>query len=145
MFYFCQVSFYSLVPKTHDDVIKWKHCPSNWPFVRGINRSSVNSPHKSQWRGALMFTLICAGINGWVNIRKAGDLRRYHDHYDVIVMVVLLVHHHPCNIRGPSWSSGDITAVRMKMDAVVISPPLELTNALGENWQRIIESQLPWV
>ena len=29
---------------THDDVIKWKHIPRYWPFVRGIHRSSVNSP-----------------------------------------------------------------------------------------------------
>ena len=35
----------------HDDVIKWKHFPRYWPFVRGIHRSPVNSPHKSQWRG----------------------------------------------------------------------------------------------
>ena len=34
----------------HDDVIKWKHFPRNWPFVRGIHRSPVNSPHKSQRR-----------------------------------------------------------------------------------------------
>ena len=53
----------------HDDVIKWKHFPRYWPFVRGIHRSPVNSPHKGQWRGALMFTLICARINGWVNNR----------------------------------------------------------------------------
>ena len=72
----------------HDDVIKWKHFPRNWPFVRGIHRSPVNSPHKGQWRGALMFTLICARINGWVNTREAGDLRRYRPHYDVIVMCV---------------------------------------------------------
>ena len=39
----------------HDDVIKWKHFPRNWPFVRGIHRSQVNSPHKGQWRGALVF------------------------------------------------------------------------------------------
>ena len=70
----------------HDDVIKWKHCPRYWPFARGIHRSPVNSPHKGQWRGALMFTLICARINGWVNNREAGDLRRYRTHYDVIVM-----------------------------------------------------------
>ena len=72
--------------KEHDDVIKWKHFPHYWPFVRGIHRSPVNSPHKGQWRGALMFTLICARINGWVNNREAGDLRRYLAHYDVIVM-----------------------------------------------------------
>ena len=60
--------------------------PRYWPFVRGIHRSPVNSPHKGQWRGAVMFSLICAWINGWVNNREAGDLRRHHAHYDVIVM-----------------------------------------------------------
>ena len=71
----------------HEDVIKWKHFPRYWPFVRGIHRGPVNSPHKGQWRGALMFTLICARIKGWVNNREAGDLRRYHAHYDIIVMI----------------------------------------------------------
>ena len=70
----------------NDDVIKWKHFPRYWPFVRGIHRSPVNSPHKGQWRGALMFTLICAQINGWENNRAAGDLRHHRAHYDVIVM-----------------------------------------------------------
>ena len=70
----------------HDDVIKWKHFPRNWPFVRGIHRFPVNSPHKGQWRGALMFSLICPRINSWVNNGEAGDLRRYRVHYDVIVM-----------------------------------------------------------
>ena len=56
----------------HDDVIKWKHFPRYWPFVRGIRRSPVNSPHKGQWRGALMFSLICARINDWVIIGEAG-------------------------------------------------------------------------
>ena len=74
----------------HDDVIKWKHFPRYWPFVRGINRSPVKSPHKGQWRGALMFTLICARKNGWVNNREAGDLRRHHAHYVVIVMQRLI-------------------------------------------------------
>ena len=32
----------------HDDVIKWKHSPRHWPFVRGIHRSQVNSQHKDQ-------------------------------------------------------------------------------------------------
>ena len=70
----------------HDDVIKWKHMPRFWPFVRGIHRSPVNSPHKGQRRGALMFSLICAWLNGWANNREAGDLRRHRAHYDVIVM-----------------------------------------------------------
>ena len=67
----------------HDDVIKLKLFTHYWPFVRGIHRWPVNS-HKNLWRGALIFSLIC--INGWVNHREAGDLRRHRAHYDVIVM-----------------------------------------------------------
>ena len=59
----------------HDDVIKWKHFPRYWPF-----------PHKGQWCGVLMFSLICAWINGWVKNHAAGDLRRHCTHYDVTVM-----------------------------------------------------------
>ena len=68
------------------DVIKWNNFPRYWSFVRGIHRSPVNSPHKGQWRGALMFYLISAWINGWVNNHEAGDLRRHYAHYDVTVM-----------------------------------------------------------
>ena len=77
------ISYYIHVE--HDDVIKWKHFPRYWPLNSPV---PVNSPHKGQWRGALMFTLICARINGWVNNREPGDLRRYRAHYDVIVMTV---------------------------------------------------------
>ena len=73
-------------PWTHDEVIKWKHFPRYWPFVWGIHRSPVNSPHKGQWRGALMVFFICTQINGWVNNGEAGDLRCHRAHYDVIVM-----------------------------------------------------------
>ena len=63
----------------HDDVIKWKHFPRYWPFVRVIHRSPVKYPKKSQWRGALMFSLICAC-----------DSRRHRAHYDVTVMLQLI-------------------------------------------------------
>ena len=63
----------------HDDVIKWKHFP---PFVREIHRS----PDKGQWRGALMFSLICDWINDWVNNREASDWRRHRVHYDGTLM-----------------------------------------------------------
>ena len=71
---------------SHDDVIKWKHFPRNWPFVRGIHRSPVNSPHKGQWHRASMFSLMYAWINGRLNNGEAGDLRGHRAHYDVIVM-----------------------------------------------------------
>ena len=77
-----------LCGSVHDDVIKWKYFPIYWPFVRGIHRSPVNSPHKGQWRVALMFSSICAWMNGCVNNREAGDLRHHRAHYDVTIMVI---------------------------------------------------------
>ena len=61
------------------DVFKSKHFPRCW--------SPVNSPHKGQWRGALMCHLICAWTNGVINCRDAGDLGRLRAHYDVTVMI----------------------------------------------------------
>ena len=49
------------------------------------------SSNGGQWRGALMFSLTCVWINGWVNNREAGDLRRKRAHYDVIVMQQVII------------------------------------------------------
>ena len=76
----------------HDDVIKWKHFPRHWPFVREIHRSPVNSPHKVQWHEALILSLICAWTNAWVNNRDAGDLRRFRAHHDVTVVLLANIH-----------------------------------------------------
>ena len=76
----------SPVINQHDDVTKWKYFPGYWRFATGIHWSSVNSPYKGQWREALLFSLICALTNGWVNHRDAGDLRDHRAHCDVTVM-----------------------------------------------------------
>ena len=60
----------AVISDNHDDVIKGN-----------IFRVAVPS-----WRGPLMFSLICAWINGSENNRGAYDLRRHHAHYDVTVM-----------------------------------------------------------
>ena len=70
----------------HDDVIKWKRFLRYWPFARGIHRSAVNSPHKGQRCGALMFSLICARTKGWANNRDTDDLICHCVHYDFTVM-----------------------------------------------------------
>ena len=66
---FQSITYCYMIYTYHDDVIKWKHFPRYWPLVRGIHRSPVDSSHKDQWRGALMFSLICVWINGWINNR----------------------------------------------------------------------------
>ena len=83
-----QICLRPLSAEYRDGVIKWKHFPRYWSFVRGIHRSPVNSTHKDQWRRALIFSMIYARINGLVNNREAGDLRHYLAHYDVIVMMM---------------------------------------------------------
>ena len=72
----------------------WRHQMETFSALLGIcagnfHRSPVNSPHKGQWRGDLMFSLICVWINGWRNNREAGDLRRHPTHCDLIVMSAL--------------------------------------------------------
>ena len=71
----------------HDGVIKWKHFPRYWPFVRGMHWWPVDSPHKGQWRWAWMFSLSCVRTSDWANHRNAGDLRRNRAHYDVTVII----------------------------------------------------------
>ena len=53
----------------HDDIIRRKHFPRYWSLVQGIHRSAANSPHKGQWGGALMISLICLVTKN----RAAGD------------------------------------------------------------------------
>ena len=65
----------------------WHHQMETFSALLAICAgNSPDSPHKGQWRVALMFSLICVWINGWVNNREAGDLRLYHAHYDATVM-----------------------------------------------------------
>ena len=59
----------------HDDVIKWK-----------ISSKLFASCHKGQWRGALMFSLMCTWTNGWANSPDTGELRRHARHCYTSVM-----------------------------------------------------------
>ena len=114
----------------HDDIIKWKHFPRYWPFVRRIHRSLVNYPHKGQWRGALMFSLICVWINSWVNNCEAGDLRRYRAHYDVTVM-----HYQNHPRESISWFSIFFFSILMfSLKKILLNWLIVMSPALG--WGR---------
>ena len=89
------IPWVSLIPWWRQQM---EHFPTYWPFVRGIHRWPVNSPHKGQWCGALMFSFISAWSNSWVNNCDAGDLKRHRIHYDVIVM--------SGNGLSPVWRQG---------------------------------------
>ena len=93
-------------------------------FVRGIHRS----PQKGQWRVALMFSLICVWINGWVNNREAGYLRRYRAHYDVTVML-----HCKCFIKRPLWTVMRFTS---PVKVLVINPLFNIRNLA--TWKTVV-------
>ena len=105
---------------THDDVIKRKHFPRYWPFVRGIHRSLVNSPYKGQWRGALMFSLIGVWRNGWANNGDAGDSSPFRPHYDVNVM----------NFPFSTMNHCTMGAQRIQFTQLIFNPPVSLVERL---------------
>ena len=111
----------------HGDVIKWKHFLHYWR----IHRSAVNSPHKGQWRRALMFSLIRASISGWVSNREAVDLRRHRAHNDVIVMVQVMV----CHFLGTKLNSNMIQVCHNILSFLSF---WQNTSSLSQNMQAIL-------
>ena len=79
-----------VIKQHHEDIFAswWRHQMETFSALLTLceGNSPVNSPPKSKWRGASMFSLICAWENLWVNIRDAGDLRRHRAYYDITVM-----------------------------------------------------------
>ena len=71
-------------------ILWWRHQMETFSALLALcaGNSPVTGefPSQGQWRGALMFSLICSWINGWVNNREGGDLRSHRAHYDAIVM-----------------------------------------------------------
>ena len=95
-----------------DIISAWRcHQMETFFALLALRECPVNSPHKGQWRGALMFSLICAWTNGWANNRDVGDLRRHRTHYDVTVMAIIVASRKyllflSVNIKTPPNASG---------------------------------------
>ena len=122
----------------HDDVIKWKHIPPYRPIVRIIYRLPANFPRKCQWHRALMFSFICAWINGRVSNSKVGVLRRHRAHYDPTVMQSFV------NQRGSSLIFLKIAVYIMKYahfvllhGCVILNTFLEFCNSVCKMILRI--------
>ena len=69
---------------TFSEFTWWRHQMETFSALLAIcaGNSPVPGefPTQRQRRGALIFSLICVWINGWVNNRDAGNLRRYRAH-----------------------------------------------------------------
>ena len=85
-----QLSTNCMPDSWEEHVPLWRHQMEIFSTLLALcaGNSSVNSPHKGQWRGALMFSLMCVWTNSWSNNGYAGDLRRHHVHYEVTVILL---------------------------------------------------------
>ena len=129
--------------KSHIDVIKWKQFPRYWPYMRGIQRSPVNSTHKGQWRGALMFSLICVWINGWVNNCEAGDLRRYLAHYDVTVINPRSFWEHISTLGSQAKKNIPMQAHTLEKEETVFSHLDDVMNVWKESFHGLYHRRQP--
>ena len=76
----------------------WRHHMETFSALLAIcaaNSSVIGEFPAGKLRGALVFSLIWAWMNGRVKTREAGDLRRHWAHYDVTVMTLLELQPHP--------------------------------------------------
>ena len=69
---------------------RWRHrmktVSASLALCAGNSSVTGEFPHKGQWRGALIFSLICPWISGWANNREACNVRRHRGPNDVTVM-----------------------------------------------------------
>ena len=119
--------------RAHDDVTKRKHFPRN--------RSPVNSPHKGRWRGALMFSLMCAWINGWVNNGEAGDSSHHRTHTTsllrkIIINANLMISYF--SITQSLWNFALSTTV-------ILSRFVQNFKMIGHLKQRLCTNEISWL
>ena len=76
-----------------------------------------------------MFSLIYVWINDWANNREAGDLRRQHGHYDVIVMPALSYSY----IEQIVWETEKTLKTRLFTMATLLQAAWEESFAVGAN------------
>ena len=110
----------------------WRHQMGTFSallaFCAGNSPVPVNSPHKGQWLGALMFPLICAWVHGCANNREADDSRCHSAHYDVTVMA--------CKIRFISmlWAVSVSVCVVIPVFAICLIEWLTPVYILRAEW-----------
>ena len=103
----------------------------------GNSPASVNSPHKGQWRGALMFSLICAGTNGWANNQDAGHLRRHRAHYDVTVMFYPYSSGIASSVSGQFYDCPHISTLTQNTNVIRVNDSLIVNNQQTDTRSKI--------
>ena len=105
----------------------WRHQMETFSAFLAFcaGNSPVNSPHKGQWHGALMFSLICTWTNCWINNRDTGDLRRHCAHYDVTLMCYVRSLHRLFGNTSQSFNRIDSSPTHLWDSNYVITVPAD--------------------
>ena len=114
----------------------WRHQMEKFSALLAL--PPVDFPHKGQWRGALVFSLICGYTSGWANNRDAGDLRHYRAHYDATVMD---------HLKCCQWLQSDFLSLRRfcySSENIIENAGQDLANSQG-NWDlSVISNYIHW-
>ena len=118
--------------------------PSKGTFSALLNLCAGNSsvtgefPSKCQWRGALMFSLICA----WVSNR---DWRRHLDHYDITVMnsMTSVANAHPIWLWHNPFNCNQV--VKWSFDFCLAPWRIWAQYVTGEHWVISIRLHIDYV
>ena len=92
----------------------WRHQMETFSALLAI--CAGNSPVPGEFltqrpvTRSLMVSLICVWINGWVNNREAGDLRRYRAHYDATNMEYEMIKK---TKQNKTWFEADIPHINL--------------------------------
>ena len=129
----------------YDDVIKWKHITRYWPFARGIHRWPVNSPHKGQSLGALMFCLIRA-LNKrlskqswcWWFETPSRSLWRHCNDIWILLPIALLLCRHACFIVTVSIST------YLPVDKMAVISQTTFSNTFSGMNRFVFWFKFPW-
>ena len=131
----CFISFTAPWRFCHWEVVNWiillmwiflllgRHMMTSWNgnifrvtgHLCGEFTGPGESPAQRPVTQNFLFSLICAWIKGWVNNRKAGDLRRYRVHYDVIIMT--------CCTHNASPSGRSLSLSMLKICLLLLNIP----------------------
>ena len=83
-----------------------EHFPRYWPFVRGIHRSPVESPHKGQWLGAFGFFFVNKQpLRRWFETSLRPSWHHCNVIYSIPLLILLLLDTASWLLWGLDWHS----------------------------------------
>ena len=127
----------------HGGVGIWKRVPHHWPFMRGIQQSSVDSPPKGQVIWSFGFSLLLVRTRCWTN--SLTKMRYHYAHTNKLYLILyydvttipFTADMSQFNVKG-SFCSSNTCPTQLKFRLLI--SPLELLRLQWNLYIRRIES-----